>query len=80
MHDYLCAMRIRVRPGVLYNLLKREGISRNELARRMGVSNATAYRIDEGMVEPSPKFIAALISVSGEKFEDLFEIVTEDAA
>lgn len=73
-------MRIRVRSGVLYELLKREGISRNELARRLGVSHATAYRIDEGKVDPSPRFIAALISVSGYKFEDLFEIVSEDAA
>jgi len=72
--------RIRVRSGVLYLLLKREGITRNELARRLGVSYATAYRIDEGMVDPSPKFIAALITVSGQKFEDLFEIVAEDAA
>jgi transcriptional regulator with XRE-family HTH domain len=80
MHDYVGNMRIKVRQGALYSLLKREGISRNELARRLGVSYATAYRIDEGMVDPSPKFIAALISVSGKKFEQLFEIVTEDAA
>lgn len=73
-------MRIRIRAGALYDLLKREDISRNELARRLGVSNATAYRIDEGKVDPSPRFIASLISVSGKTFEDLFEIVAEDAA
>jgi transcriptional regulator with XRE-family HTH domain len=80
MHDYLSLMRIKLRPGVLYNLLKSEGISRNELARRLSVSNATAYRIDEGLVDPSPKFIAALICASGQSFESLFEIVTQDAA
>lgn len=80
MHDYLGNMRIRVRANVLYQLLKREGISRNELARRLGVSHATAYRIDEGKVDPSPRFIASLISISGQKFEDLFEIVSQDAA
>lgn len=80
MHDYLCRMRIKVRSGALYQYLKAEGISRNELARRCRVSNATAYRIDEGMVDPSPKFIAGLISVTGKKFEQLFEIVSEDAA
>jgi DNA-binding XRE family transcriptional regulator len=73
-------MRIRIRAGALYELLKSADISRNELARRLGVSNATAYRIDEGKVDPSPRFIASLISLSGKKFEDLFEIVTEDAA
>lgn len=80
MHDYLGNMRIKVRQGALYELLKSEDISRNELARRLGVSNATAYRIDEGKVDPSPRFIASLISVSGRKFEDLFEIVSEAAA
>jgi DNA-binding XRE family transcriptional regulator len=80
MHDYLSHMRIRIRAGALYELLKSADISRNELARRLGVSNATAYRIDEGKVDPSPRFIASLISLSGKKFEDLFEIVTEDAA
>lgn len=78
MHDYLWGMRIRVRSGVLYHLLKNEGISRNELARRLGVSHATAYRIDEGKVDPSPRFIAALITVSGKKFEELFEILSAD--
>lgn len=73
-------MRIRVRSGVLYELLKSKGISRNELARQLGVSHATAYRIDEGKVDPSPKFIAALITVSGRPFEELFEILAEDTA
>ena len=80
MHDYLRNVRIKIRSGVLYQYLKDEGIGRNELARRCGVSNATAYRIDEGMVDPSPKFIAALITVTGQRFEDLFEIVAQDAA
>lgn len=82
MHDYVWNMRIRIRPGALYQLLKSEGISRNELARRLGVSHATAYRIDEGKVDPSPRFIAALITLSGQPFEDLFEILPadEDAA
>lgn len=45
----------------------------------MGVATATAYRIDAGRTEPSPKFIAALITLTGQTFEELFEIV-EDAA
>jgi DNA-binding XRE family transcriptional regulator len=67
-------MRIKIKQGVLYSLCKQEGISRDELARRVGVNRATAYRIDEGMADPSPKFIAGLIHVSGKKFEDLFDI------
>lgn len=55
------------------------GISRDELSRRMQVSTMTAYRIDAGKTEPSPRFIAALMDISGKKFEDLFDIV-KDAA
>jgi DNA-binding XRE family transcriptional regulator len=71
-------MRIVLKPGVLWAYCKAQGISRNEAARRIGVSAATGYRIDEQMVDPSPKFIAGLISVTGQRFEELFDIVTAD--
>lgn len=72
-------MQIKPKPGVLWDYIKAEGISRDELAKRVGVDRATAYRIDAGMVTPSPKFIAGLITITGKPFEALFEIV-EDAA
>lgn len=80
LSSYACVtrvldMRILLKDGVIHRLCGREGISRDELARRLGVSTATAYRIDDGRVDPSPKFIAALINLSGESFEELFEIV-----
>jgi predicted transcriptional regulator len=71
-------MKILPRDGAIYAVTKRLDCSRDELARRMKVSTATAYRIDAGKVEPSPAFIAGLISVSGQPFEDLFEIVGSD--
>lgn len=70
--------QINLQPGVLYDVMKDLDISRDELARRVGVDRATAYRIDEGMVCPSPKFMAGLMVLTGKKFEDLFRI--EDAA
>lgn len=73
-------MKILPKPGAIYGVTKRLDCSRDELARRMKVSTATAYRIDAGKVEPSPAFIAGLISVSGQPFEDLFEIVSEEDA
>lgn len=73
MHD--CGMRILPKPGAIYGVTKRLNCSRDELARRMQVSTATAYRVDAGKVEPSPAFIAALINVSGQAFEELFDIV-----
>lgn len=68
------ARQINLQPGVLYDVMKALDISRDELARRVGVDRATAYRIDEGMVRPSPKFIAGLMVLTGKKFEDLFQI------
>lgn len=58
--------------------MRAEDISRDELARRVGVDRATAYRIESDLVAPSTKFIAGLIILTGKKFEDLFQI--EDAA
>ncbi len=55
------------------------GGSRDELARLVSVDRATAYRIEAGKVDPSPKFIAGLMSLTGLKFEDLFEITTDAA-
>lgn len=73
-------MKILPKPGAIYGVTKRLDISRDELARRMKVSTVTAYRIDAGKVDPSPAFIAALMNVSEQPFEDLFEIVDEAAA
>ena len=72
--------QIRLREGVLYAHCQELGISRDELARRMEVSSATAYRVHSGDVEPSPKFIAAFMHVTGKKFEDLFQVVEVQAA
>lgn len=73
------ARRITLNTSAMYRYLKREGISRDELARRMNVTNVTAYRVEKGVVDPSPKFIAGLLEVTGMRFEDLFEIVTDAA-
>ena len=73
-------MKITPKPGALVGVMKTLDVSRDELARRMGVSAATAYRIDNGRTEPSPAFIAALINVSGQSFEDLFDIIDDSAA
>lgn len=73
-------MRIRLRDNVLYDTRNKLNLSRDALARRMNIASTTAYRVELDKVEPSPKFIAALIKVTGQTFEDLFEIVGEDAA
>jgi transcriptional regulator with XRE-family HTH domain len=72
-------MQIRLRAGAMYGYCTERGISRDELARRMGVSSTTAYRVERGDVEPSPRFIAALMHTTGQTFEELFEIVPEEA-
>lgn len=71
-------MKIRLRDGVLYEICNDQDISRDELARRLGFASTTAWRIDNGDVEPSPRFIAALLTYTSRKFEDLFEVAGED--
>lgn len=68
-------MRIVLKPGVIHSYCRAHDISRDELARRMGVSTATAFRIDDGRTDPSPKFIASLMNTTGKPFEELFEIL-----
>lgn len=69
--------QIKIKQGVIYDTCKREGISRAEFARRLGVSEATAFRIDEGRTDPGVKFIAALMITTGKPFETFFDIVDE---
>lgn len=74
-------MQIALRTEAFWEWLKAESISRDEAARRIGVNRATAYRVGEGIVVPSPKFIAGLViaakkdRTSGETFDRFFEIV-----
>lgn len=78
MHMLRC-MKLAMKDGALEQCLTELGISRDELARRMGVSSATPYRIQKGRTDPGPRFIAALMDVTGKDFDDLF-VVVEDAA
>lgn len=72
--------RIILRNGAMNAVCKDFDISRAELSRRMEVDTKTAWRVEVGKTDPSPRFIAALMTISGRPFEDLFEIVREDAA
>ena len=72
-------MQIRLRDGAMYSYCSEHSISRDELARRMGVTSTTAYRVERGDVDPSPRFIAALMHTTGKRFEQLFDIVPAQA-
>ncbi|GAB7003686.1 hypothetical protein JCM18899A_11570 [Nocardioides sp. AN3] len=68
-------MRIKLRGNIIYEICTAAGgISRDELARRLKVASSTAYRVERGDVEPSPRFIASLMHFTGLPFEALFEI------
>lgn len=79
MHAYCHGMRIRLRDGAIEEATAVDQVSRSELARRIGVDKTTAFRVERGDVDPSPKFIAGLMDATGEPFEALFEIVKEAA-
>jgi transcriptional regulator with XRE-family HTH domain len=66
---------ISILPGAIHSVCKDLDISRDELSRRMGVASTTAYRVDNRATEPSARFVASLMGVSGRSFEALFEIV-----
>lgn len=72
--------RIAPKPGAIKSYCEQQSITRNELARRMGVDITTAYRVDTGETEPSPKFIARLMETTGQGFDDLFVVVDGSAA
>lgn len=58
----LTRMSIRIAPNVLDLLCTKQGISRDELARQVGVTPKTVYRIQHGLTQPGNYFIAALLS------------------
>lgn len=67
--------RITPKAGAIAAYCESQGISRDEMSRRMGVATTTAYKVDAGRVDPSPAFIAKLMDLTGLGFDDLFEIV-----
>ena len=44
-------------------------------AERIGVSQPQLNRVLNGSVAPGEKFIAAVLTASGRKFEEIFEVV-----
>jgi transcriptional regulator with XRE-family HTH domain len=68
-------MRITLKAGVLARYMTSKKIDGNELAKRIGVDKTTLWRVEQGLVDPSPKFIAGLMAESGKRFESLFELV-----
>lgn len=71
------APAITLRRDKLDELRRANGIeSEAELARIIGVSPTTLWRISRGDVSPSPVFIArALLAFPHAKFETLFKVV-----
>lgn len=72
-------MKLLMKPDAMSAYCAKHGVSRDELARQMKVSSATAWRVQHGHTDPSPKFIAALMSATGQPFEELFEVTDEVA-
>jgi len=67
----------------LRNHLKRfrlsaDGMTQQELARRVGVTRQTILSIEKNKFRPSVELALMLAEVFGAKVEDLFEIVREE--
>lgn len=66
---------IRLRAEAFAAWAASEGLaSETAQARRIGVSSTNLNRILRGDVVPGEQFIAAVLTVTGVKFEQLFEI------
>lgn len=50
--------------------------SENQQADYLGVSRANLGKVRRGEVVPGERFIAAVLTASGAKFEDLFEVAS----
>jgi len=66
---------IRLRDDALVKWAERQGLpSETAVAERIGIGQPTLNRIRRGEVAPGEKFIAAVLSATGAKFERFFEI------
>ena len=76
------AATLRLRVEQLVKLRKLAGLDTNiALADRMGFDPGNLSRILAGKQTPGPKFMASLVAAfPGFDLDDLFEVVTEDAA
>lgn len=73
-------MRVRLRAGALWELLDRRNLSQNDLAHRLGVSSGHLSRLVNGRRCPSPSLRRLLMeSLNCAEFDDLFELVDDDA-
>jgi len=58
--------------------LAADGMTQQELARRVGVTRQTILSIEKNKFRPSVELALLLAGVFGAKVEDLFEIVREE--
>ncbi|WP_219536679.1 hypothetical protein [Nonomuraea guangzhouensis] len=73
------APTIRIREGVNDLLMKRFGCSTSrEVAKNIGVNEATWSRAIRGISTPGPKLSGLLLQIDGLGFEDIFEVRTEE--
>lgn len=75
-------IRLKLRRDQVEKHMASAGIRRQkDLADRAGVTEAGIYRTLEGRTAPGGKVIAGLLAAFPHlTFEDLFEVVTDDAA
>lgn len=75
MHSTSPPATVRLRLDVFAGWAARTGLStEGEQAERIGVDRTTLSRVRRGEVAPGEKFIAAVLTATGAKFEQFFEI------
>lgn len=76
MHSTSPPTTIRLRSDAFAAWAERQGlVSEVAQAERIGVASTTLNRVKRGEIAPGEKFIAALLTACGRKFEAMFEVV-----
>jgi len=71
-------VNVVVRAAGLRSMRQRHQLTQRELARRLGVTQNYIPALEAGTRNPGPRLRAALLTLFGCDFEELFEVVMVD--
>ena len=73
-------MGIRTKSKGLREVLIRKGLTATSMAAVAGIGTVTALQVCNGSRSPSPRIAKKIVDSLGVEFDDVFEIVHEEAS
>jgi len=69
-------VKVKLKPGIIENILARKSLSQNGLAVKLGISSGYISQLLNGKRLPSPEMRKKFLTYFGDlSFDDLFEIL-----